>query len=328
MQAGYPCMSAAARLRFIMGARWRHGRLNRRSIAWYQLGPDEFTAARNTLAKTAGTDAAAIKRLTKPPIAAWAVNQVYWQHRDVYDALVTAAKELRQTHKAILAGRTGDLRSAGKAHEGAVDQAMKAALSTLAANGHPATDTTRQAIATTLRALPTDDPPGRLSTTLQPGGFEMLAGLSIGGGPSGRASKVPAASKEIAPARSAAATARPQPGAAPFHRKTTHTPPAQKAPDPKAAARAREAAAKAARELREAEHTARREEFEAARATRDAEKAARQLAQAREALAAAQREVEEAEAIAAEAERTKAAAEQRAEAAERALEEAKKKAGG
>ena len=135
----------------------------------YQLGPDEFTAARNTLAKTAGTDAAAIKRLTKPPIAAWAVNQVYWQHRDVYDALVTAAKELRQTHKAILAGRTGDLRSAGKAHEAAVDQAMKAALSTLAANGHPATDTTRQAIATTLRALPTDDPPGRLSTTLQPG---------------------------------------------------------------------------------------------------------------------------------------------------------------
>ena len=159
-------------------------------------GPD-------TLAKTAGTDAAAIKRLTKPPIAAWAVNQVYWQHRDVYDALVTAARELRQTHKAILAGRTGDLRSAGKAHEAAVDQAMKAALSTLAANGHPATDTTRQAIATTLRALPTDDPPGRLSTTLQPGGFEMLAGLSIGGGPSGRASKVPAASKEIAPARSA-----------------------------------------------------------------------------------------------------------------------------
>ena len=49
----------------------------------YQLAPDEFTAARNALAKSAGPDAAAVKRLTKPPIAAWAVNQVYWQHRDV-----------------------------------------------------------------------------------------------------------------------------------------------------------------------------------------------------------------------------------------------------
>jgi flagellar biosynthesis GTPase FlhF len=290
----------------------------------YQLGPDEFTAARNALAKSAGPDAAAIKRLTKPPIAAWAVNQIYWHHRDVYDALVTAAKELRQTHKTILAGRAGDLRSAGKAHEAAVDQALKTAVSLLAENGHPATDTTRQAIATTLRALPSHDAPGRLSATLQPGGFEMLAGLSIGGGQAGRASnKVPVAPKETAPARAAAA-ARPQPGGAPFHRKTTHTPP--KAPDPKAVARAKEAAAKAARELREAEHTARREEFESARATREAEKAARQLEQAREALAAAQSEVEAAEAAAAEAERKKNSAEQRAEAAERALEEAKRKA--
>src|SRR4051812_38336332 len=291
----------------------------------YQLGPDEFTAARNALAKGAGADAAAIKQLTKPPIAAWAVNQVYWQHRDVYDALVAAAKELRQTHKTILGGRTGDLRSAGKAHETAVDHALKTALSLLAASGHPATDTTRQAIATTLRALPSADPPGRLSAALQPGGFEMLAGLSIGGGQGGRAAnKVAVAKKEDA--RAEAASGRPHPGAAPFHRKTTHTPP--KAPDPKAAARAREAAARAARELREAEHTARREEFESARATREAEKAARQLQQAREALATAQREVEEAEAAAAEAERTKAAAEERAEAAERALEEAKRKAAG
>ena len=163
----------------------------------YQLAPDEFTAARNALAKSAGPDAAAVKRLTKPPIAAWAVNQVYWQHRDVYDALVAAAKELRQTHKAILRGRSGDLRSAGKAHETAVDQALKAALSLLAANGHPATDSTRQAIATTLRALPSTDPPGRLSATLQPGGFEMLAGLSIGSGQAARTpNKAASAGKE------------------------------------------------------------------------------------------------------------------------------------
>ncbi|MEP6594233.1 MAG: hypothetical protein ABJC51_11100, partial [Acidobacteriota bacterium] len=50
----------------------------------YQLPPEEFTAARNALAKSAGTEAAAIRQLAKPPLAAWAVNQVYWQQRDLY----------------------------------------------------------------------------------------------------------------------------------------------------------------------------------------------------------------------------------------------------
>src|SRR3982751_4129581 len=105
----------------------------------YQLPLDAFTAARNALAKTAGADAPLVKQLAKPPLAAWAVNQVYWQRRDVYDALVRAAADLRQTHKAILAGRGGDLRDAGKAHEAAVDAALKSALALLQDNGHPAT---------------------------------------------------------------------------------------------------------------------------------------------------------------------------------------------
>lgn len=287
----------------------------------YQLAPDEFTSARNALAKTAGADAPAVKRLTRPPIAAWAVNQVYWQRRDVYSALTNAAKELRQTHKAMLSGRTGDVRAAGKAHETAVDAALKAALSLLRSNGHPATDATRQAIATTLRALPGDEPPGRLTRPLQPGGFEMLAGLSIGSGTSGRSAEARHAPKSGATAPAAPPRIqKPEPPAG--RPKTPH--PAQKPVDPKALARAREVAAKATRELREAEHTARREEFEAARAARDTEKAARLLEQAREALAAAQQGVEAAEAAAAEAERTRAAAQERAGTAERALDAARR----
>jgi hypothetical protein len=283
----------------------------------YKLAPDEFTPARNALAKTAGADGPAIKQLTKPPLAAWAVNQVHWHQPDVYNALVSAAKTLRQTHKAILSGRTGDVRAAGKVHEAAVDAALKAALSQLASNGHPATDSTRQAIATTLRALPGNEPPGRLTRTLQPGGFEMLAGLSIG------AEGLPAdAHKTVSAATAPARIEKLAPSSGKARRKE---PEATPKPDPKALARAREAAAKAARELREAEHTARREEFEAARATREAEKAARQLEQAREALAAAEKDVETAEAAATEAERTRAAAEKRAEAAERALDAARKR---
>lgn len=291
----------------------------------YQLAPDAFTAARNALAKTAGPDAPAVKRLARPPIAAWAVNQVYWQRREVYDALVRAARDLRQAHKAILAGRRGDLRAAGKAHEEAVDAALKMALSLLQTNAHPLTDATRQAIATTLRALPADDPPGRLSRTLQPGGFEMLAGLSIAGARQGRSAEArhPSEPGATAPAEpSRIGNSEPVPGT--LHRKTTQT--AVKPVDPKALAHAREAAARAAGELREAEHAARREEFEAARAARDAEKAARQLEQAREALAAARQDVETAESAAEEAARTRAAAEDRAGAAEHALDAARRRA--
>jgi hypothetical protein len=284
----------------------------------YQLPLDEFTTARNALARTAGPDAAAIKGLTKPPVAAWAVNQIHWQQPDVYNTLIGAAQTLRQTHKAILSGRAGDVRAAGKAHEAAVDAALKAALALLASNGHPATDSTRQAIATTLRALPGDEAPGRLTATLQPGGFEMLAGLSVGSG-SRR-------TEPLVPARAATPPSRIEasgPSAAKLQRKPQ---PAAPKPDAKAVARAREAAAKAAREVREAEHTARREEFEAARAAREAEKAARRLEQAREALTAAEEEVEAARTAAAESDRARAAAERRAETAERALDAARTRA--
>jgi hypothetical protein len=44
----------------------------------YQLPLEEFTSARNALAKDAGADAARVRALTKPPIAAWAVNQLHW----------------------------------------------------------------------------------------------------------------------------------------------------------------------------------------------------------------------------------------------------------
>jgi hypothetical protein len=289
----------------------------------YQLPPEAFTAARNTLAKGAGPDAAAVKRLAKPPIAAWAVNQLYWQQRDVYDALIRASTGLRQTHKAVLEGRNADLRVAGKTHEAAVEAALKAALSLLEANGHAPTDATRQALATTLRALPADEEPGRLSRTLQPGGFEMLAGLSIAPGSKSRALEGRSAAKPEA-GGGGTPTARKAPAEpAPFHRKTPH---AVVRPDPKAAARAREEAAKAEREVREAEHTARREEFEAARAARDAEKAERQLDHARQALAAAQEEVESAEAAATEAERNRKAADERAHEAHRVLDEARRRA--
>src|SRR5262249_56938019 len=82
----------------------------------------------------------------------------------------------------VLAGKAGDVRALTAAHNDAVEAALKTTLDLLAGAGHPQTDSTRQAIVTTLRALPSDEPPGRLTRALQPAGFEALAGLSIARG--------------------------------------------------------------------------------------------------------------------------------------------------
>lgn len=271
----------------------------------YQLPLEEFTAARNTLARTAGDEAADVRHLGKPSIAAWAVNQLYWKRRDRYDALVDASAALRKTHKAILGGRRADLREPSRVHEEALDAALKGALAVLQEAGHPATDATRQGILTTLRALPTNEPPGRLTETLQPGGFEMLQGLSIAGShgtirPKAEPTRIESARRDV--------------------EKGGRQKPEVTRPDPKLEAQR----AEAARALREAEQAARREEFESMRATREAEKTTRQLERAREALTTAQQALEGAEAAAVEAQRQREETARRAKETGRLLEAARR----
>lgn len=276
----------------------------------YQLPPGEFIGERNALAKRAGARGAEIRALPKPTVGVWAVNQVHWRKPDIYRSLIESAENLRATHKAVLAGHRGDLRAAGKAHEAALDAALKAALAAVVDAGHPATDATRQMIATTLRALPAGDPPGRLRQALAPGGFEMLTGLPSGG----RVLRPPADKLQKSAARKTDAPRLATQGRAAVR---TDKAPVQAKPDKAAVAQARKALASAARTLASAEQAARREEFEAARAARDAEKAERRVARAEEAVAAAQAELQEAEREAAAAVKKRDAARGRAAAAER-----------
>ena len=263
----------------------------------YQLPPSEFTAQRNALAKRAGPRAAEIRALPRPTQAIWAVNQLHWRHPQIYQALVESAENLRATHKAVLGGRRGDLRAAGRAHEEALDPALKATLAIAAEDGTPPSDAVRQAIGTTLRALPAGDPPGRLRQALAPGGFEMLTGPPAGG--------------------------RVVPAARPAQKKATSTatvaPTAKKPADPAETARARQAVANAAQALARAEQAARREEFEAARAAREAENAQRRVKRAQGALEAAQTELQDAEDDAAAATEKRDAARARAQVADEAL---------
>jgi len=101
----------------------------------YQLPLDEFTAARNALAKSAGGDAGRVRGLAKPPVPAWIVNQLYWHDRRTWDALVAASENARRVNRAVLGGKSGDVRAANAVHDEAVEAAFKAALALLAKSG-------------------------------------------------------------------------------------------------------------------------------------------------------------------------------------------------
>ena len=270
----------------------------------YQLPLEAFTAERNALAKRAGADGPRIKALVKPPIAAWAVNQLFWKQGHVWNALIAASENARKAHRAVLAGKAGDVRAAGKVHDDAVEAALKATLAALEAAGQPATDATRHAIATTLRALPGEEAPGRLTRALQPAGFEMLSGFTVAAG-SGRGAPKPAPSRPAAGRESS-------PGAPKV--------------DAQLLTKAKHAAASAMRALREAETAARREEFEKARTEREEKRAADALVKARQAVKDAEAALKETEEAAEEAESMRRATAQRARDAQKAVEDARARA--
>jgi len=157
----------------------------------FQLPLAEFTAARNALAarlKKSGQidEASRVKAMSKPPVSAWTVNQLYWQHREAFDTLMRAGEQVVKTHASQLAGKAADTRAPLAARREALATLSRLAETLLRDSGHnPAPDTIRR-IATTLEALSSHasmpNPPhlGRLSEDLDPPGFESFAGLVPG----------------------------------------------------------------------------------------------------------------------------------------------------
>jgi hypothetical protein len=146
----------------------------------YQLPLAEFTKARDELAKQSESNRGAIRRLQKPNVPAWAVNQLYWRSRREYDALIGAAERARRAQVATLGGKSADVAKAEADHAAAKRAALDRIRTMLKEAGESATPATFRAIAETLDALPTADPPGRLTRPLKPMGFEGLAGLLKG----------------------------------------------------------------------------------------------------------------------------------------------------
>ena len=142
---------------------------------------DQFVAARNTLARSlSGADAQQVRTLAKPTVVPWAVNQVYWRARAVWDRVMKTGERLRTAQVAALEGRKADLRTANDAHREAIADAVQKAEAFGAAEGvHPAPDALMRTFETLSLSPSAPEPHGRLTKPLQPAGFEALSGVKI-----------------------------------------------------------------------------------------------------------------------------------------------------
>jgi hypothetical protein len=147
----------------------------------YKAPLQDFVRLRDALAKTlTGADARRVKSLTKPTLVPWAVNQLYWQARPVYDRLTTSGDRLRAAQIAGLEGRPADLRKATEAHREALGEAVERATSFASRAGvRPDADALTQTLEALSLTSGNVETPGRLTKPLQPAGFEALAGVAL-----------------------------------------------------------------------------------------------------------------------------------------------------
>jgi hypothetical protein len=251
----------------------------------FKLPLADFTGARNELAarlKREGRadDSNLVKKLAKPSISAWAVNQLHWNHREAFDRLLATSQSFRQSQTSQPATRMADLRGSLDARRDALSHLSDLATVLLREADHNPTPDTIHRITTTLEALsahatlssgPTR---GRLTQDVDPPSFASLASLM----PSTDATKPNEEPAKVTPSqKSGGVTAK--------TRQATSTRNAQKVSKDEETRRAKIAAAKASlqearRSLTEAQRTAQRSETAQKQAQAEAKKAASKASQA------------------------------------------------
>ncbi len=130
------------------------------ATALYGLALDRFTDERDGLAKRLRADgereeADRVKKLRKPSVPAWAVNQAARADTKAAKALVKAGENLAAAQEATLSGkRSPDLRDAVAAHGEAVERMMEPVAEAL---GKAASAANLDRARETLRAVAGDD---------------------------------------------------------------------------------------------------------------------------------------------------------------------------
>jgi hypothetical protein len=158
----------------------------------FALPLDEFTAARNALAKRLKADGDAdaaeqVRALPKPSVAAWTVNQLARREPDAIRSLLNVAARLRSAQERSLQGeRTADELRAAQAEEREVIRALtRSGEAALSDAGRPASGTTLERVASLLRAAAVDEPgrtalrEGRLTGDVEVSGFDAFAGMTL-----------------------------------------------------------------------------------------------------------------------------------------------------
>ncbi len=254
----------------------------------YGLALDRFIAERDALSRTLRSDgqrqeAAAVARLRKPSVAAWAVNQLARTQAGAMAELFAAGDELREVQSEVLAGRRDApaLRAAVDQERAAVEALIARARGLLTSEGHELSPVVLDRVADTLNAAALDDD---ARTAVREGRLERElrhVGLGAVAPPPRRAAKQAVEKRGTGRRAQTSEPAEPRAEA--------------KRADAKRAERERAAARRAAR-IAEAE--ARREADRAGRALNIArerrERAAQALTEADEALAQAESEAEQA----------------------------------
>jgi hypothetical protein len=183
------------------------GDLDAALAALYQLPLEQFVATRDQLARrlrAAGDRATArqIAGLRRPPVSAWAANQLAHAAPNAVAELLEAGATLLQAQQDALAGQPGaarQLRTATAHQRAAITRLSSRAETLLVRAGHAASDATLARLAATLQAAATGDEAtraalaqGRLPGDLDPAGFGLDLALAPAE-PAAPAGVVPAA---------------------------------------------------------------------------------------------------------------------------------------
>lgn len=153
----------------------------RRVDALYGLPLDEFTAARNALAKELKDEG--VRALAKPSQVAWAINQAARADKLSLRRLLKAADALRAAQEKALSGKRVDLAGAQRREREAVRALARAAVDALGRA------TQAERIERTLSAAALDPDArellraGRLTAEVEPSGFGALAGMRLPSAP-------------------------------------------------------------------------------------------------------------------------------------------------
>jgi hypothetical protein len=245
----------------------------------YGLPLERFVPERTALARALRDEgrreeAAKVGKLSKPSIAAWAVNQLVRTQRRAISDLFDAGDALQRSQEDLLSGRSGGdaLRHAAERERRAVEALMERASGLLSGEGHELSQATLDRVADTLHAAALDE---QVRTHVKEGCLQKElrhAGLGGAGASASTAARAPSKRASRTGSRS---TTEPQPARTDRQR-----------------GRRLEAARKAESEARRA---VRRAERELKQAQERRDRAAAALSEAEDQLETARRQAEEAE---------------------------------